>query len=529
MPSCDVLIIGSGVAGLSLAIKLNRQFPNKKIYIITKGCELNSNTRHAQGGISIVCNQENDSFESHISDTLTAGDGLCDIDVVTKVVKEGPQVLSELIRDGVDFDRDTAGNWHLGKEGGHSSSRVVHYKDMTGLQIAVSLLVKVKTSKGVTLLQHHTAIDLITDKQTGQVNENVCKGALVLNNKSETIENYISPVTILATGGVGQVYKTTTNPAIATGDGIAMAYRAGAKVRNMEFIQFHPTAFFANERGAQRALISEALRGYGAHLTNIRGERFMFRYHSKGELACRDIAARAIENEIASSGHPCVYLDCRHLSSEHLKKAFPKIYALCQEKGINIAHDKIPVIPAAHYLCGGIAVDHSAMTSVKNLYALGECSDTGLHGANRLASNSLLEAVAFSEFCFQDIKFRIHTIAIPTTDSTIDFPYTIAESSAGIQLLREKLQHLMSKHAGICRTTKGLSYASKYLELLHLKMKEAYPDTMSSEISELRNLITCAQLIITHSLARKVNKGVFYNEDLNIGYAKIITQRELHL
>jgi L-aspartate oxidase len=518
MAICDVLIIGSGIAGLSLAIKLNSQFPDRKIYIITKGDELESNTRYAQGGISAVCHTEIDSFEKHIEDTLKAGDGLCNRHVVEKVVRHAKHALADLTAHGVELDKDPNGNFALGREGGHSESRIVHYKDMTGFQIAVSLLVKVKTTPGIILLSNHAAIDLITDRQTSLLpsDASACYGAFVLNRQTMCVEKIISRVTVVATGGIGQVYRVNTNPGIATGDGIAMAHRAGASILNMEFIQFHPTAFYSGSDG-EKFLISEALRGYGAFLKNCKGQRFMFKYTPEGELACRDVVARAIESEIKFSGHPSVFIDCTHLPTEQLKKDFPGIYFYCQKKRIDLAVDLIPVIPAAHYLCGGIEVDDRGCTSINNLYALGECTHTGLHGANRLASNSLLEAVAFAEFCFQDIRESINAIAINAGALEVECPFSLGHSDCiGLDVLKGKIQNLMTKYAGINRTSRGLKYALGYLELVDSRLDEFFPNTISLEILELRNILITAKLIVVQSLNRMANKGAFYNSDLDM-------------
>ena len=522
MAICDVLIIGSGVAGLSLAIKLNKHFPEGRIYLITKGNPLESNSRYAQGGVSVVCDFRNDSFEQHIEDTLSAGSGLCKKDVVEKVIRYGQRALSDLTGNDVDLDREENGDYILGKEGGHSQSRIVHYKDMTGFQIVTSLLVKAKMSPGIILLDNHTAIDLITKRQvenlTNEIDE--CYGAFVLDEKTQKVEKFISRVTVLATGGIGQVYKISTNPKVATGDGIGIAHRAGASIGNMEFIQFHPTAFYSRASEQQSFLISEAIRGFGAFLRNNDGERFMFKYDPRGELACRDIVSRAIENEIKVSGYPCVFIDCTHLSSEALRRNFPKIFSFCAEKGIDIAKHLIPVIPAAHYLCGGINVDMAARTSIGNLYALGECANTGLHGANRLASNSLLEAIAFSEFCFQDITKLIGSIPISSSAMKFDFSYRVEdEPSSGLVVLKTKLQTLMTKYVGVSRTTKGLKYVLGYLNLIEKRLDEYYPASISTELLELRNILITAKLIVIQSLKQKTNKGAFFNTDLESIFA----------
>jgi L-aspartate oxidase len=522
MPICDVLIIGSGIAGLSLAIKLSNEFPQRKILVVTKGDELESNTTFAQGGVSIVCDTRNDSFESHIEDTLRAGDGLCKEEVVEKVVCHGPSVLSELMQNGVDLDRHSNGDFILGREGGHSQSRVVHHKDMTGYQIAVSLLKRAKALPGIVILSHHTVIDLITDSNVKAPSSEsaTCYGAFILDYKTKTANKFISRITVLATGGIGEVYKVSTNPKLATGDGIAIAHRAGASIRNMEFIQFHPTAFYEDGSASQKFLITEALRGYGAFLRNHNGDRFMFKYHLQGELACRDVVARAIDNEIKTSLYPCMFLDCTHLPPEQLINDFPKIYSQCREKGIDITTDLIPIIPAAHYLCGGIDVDISARTSIKNLYALGECAHTGLHGANRLASNSLLEAVAFAEFSFRSIRQLLGLVAITPDASNANYRDRVEDHEV-TQLvnIKTKVQTLMTRYVGITRTTRGLQYAMRYLELIDKRLKELYPDSISNDLLELRNIITTARLIVNHSMARKANRGAFHNINLEKKYA----------
>jgi L-aspartate oxidase len=518
MEICDVLIIGSGVAGLSLAIKLSQQFPKLRIFVITKGDELESNTRYAQGGVSVVCDFKSDSFEQHIQDTLAAGAGLCKMEVVESVIRYGQKALVDLMKNGVTLDREINGDYMLGREGGHSQSRIVHYKDMTGFQITVSLLLKAKTLPGITLLSNYTAIDLITSRQMGnalnQIDE--CNGVFALNDKAKRIEKFISRMTVIATGGVGQVYATTTNPKIATGDGIGMAHRAGAAIGNMEFIQFHPTAFYSENSGGQKFLVSEAIRGYGAFLRNFEGERFMFKYDSQGELACRDVVSRAIEHEMILSGHPYVFIDCTHLPSDSLKREFPKIFSHCTANGIDMTAGLVPVHPAAHYLCGGINVDAVGRTSVDKLYALGECANTGLHGANRLASNSLLEALAFAEFCFRDIEKIIHDISININTIEMDYSFQVGcHANDTIHVLRKRVQNVMSKYVGVNRTTKGLRYALGYLQLAEKRLEDFYPRWISAELLELRNILIAAKLIVVQSLNRKVNKGAFYNVDLD--------------
>ena len=514
MPQTDVLIIGSGIAGLSVAIKVAQEFPGRHCTVITKQESAESNTRYAQGGIAVVSDFEHDSFEDHITDTLNAGDGLCDPVVVRHVVHQAPERLRELVALGADFDRDGSGELILGREGGHKANRIIHYQDTTGLNISTALLEKVKRLSNITLLSHHVAIDLITSNET-TTGAQTCHGATVLDQEDGTLKNYLSLFTVLATGGIGQIYRTTTNPVIATGDGIAMAIRAGAKLSNMEFVQFHPTAFY-DVNASPAFLVSEAVRGQGAYLRNSRGERFMFRYHVDGELACRDVVSRAIASEIQHGDLPYVYLDCTHLSHETLVNHFPNIYRTCLTRGIDITRDYIPVAPAAHYLCGGIDVDLRSRTSIKNLYACGECSNTGLHGANRLASNSLLEATVFAHNCYEDIKELlpasvIEELALATaTPSAVNPP-----DFAKLREIKCALQLMMSKQAGIVRSTSGLQSALRELQLMDAMVSRppglivANPDW-----HELRNMIACATQIVIQSLGRKENKGGFYNINL---------------
>jgi L-aspartate oxidase len=519
MPQTDVLIIGSGIAGLSFAIKTAKQFPDKKITIITKADDGESNTKYAQGGIAVVLDEITDSFEKHIDDTLKAGDGLCDRAVVELVVREGPERLKEIIDWGVEFDQDEAGRLSLGREGGHTAKRIIHYKDVTGLQIEKGLLKQVHNLSNITLLSHHFSIDLITEHQFKRKIHRpesgiTCYGAYVMDQHTGRIEKYVSNATLLATGGCGQVYRVTTNPLIATGDGIAMAYRAMARVVDMEFIQFHPTAFYAQDENPS-FLITEAIRGFGAYLRTANGERFMLRYDDRGELASRDIVAKAIDNELITRGDDCVYLDCTHFTKDQILSHFPNIYARCLSKGIDMTREWIPVAPAAHYSCGGIAVDHFGRTSISNLYACGECTCTGLHGANRLASNSLLEAIVFAHRCFQDVSKRLREIKTPTgiPDWNAEGT-TIPKEQILITHNRKELRDLMSDYVAIVRSDERLKRAQARLHILYHETEHLYHDAvLSSQLCELRNLITVAYLITTQSLARSENRGVFYNVD----------------
>jgi L-aspartate oxidase len=515
MMETNFLIIGSGAAGLALAVKLAAEFPKKKITVVTKANESESNTKYAQGGVAAVFDLKEDSFQKHIEDTLIAGDGLCDKTVVERVIKEGPQRLKELMEWGAKFDTNANGELNLGREGGHSEFRVIHHKDTTGNEIERALLERANQLVNITLLPHHFAIDLITEHHFSEnKTENLsCYGAYVLDQISGNIFTIKADCTTLASGGMGQVYGHTTNPAVATGDGIAMAYRAKARIQNMEFIQFHPTVLYDGNNGAS-FLISEAVRGFGAFLRNRNGERFMLNYDERGELASRDIVSRAIDSEIKKSGDDCVFLDCTHLNIDDFKKHFPHIYETCLQKNINIAKDWIPVVPASHYLCGGVVVDMDGKTSVKNLFACGECSYTGLHGANRLASNSLLEALVYADRIFKYLckhqLFRT-TKAIPDWN---DEGTVLLKDSEILQQKTMELQKLMRRFAGVVRNNNDLNEASHQLEKLYFETEALYQKhKLNTVLSELRNMVNVAHLIIQQSLKRKENRGGYFNED----------------
>ncbi len=519
MPQTDVLIIGSGIAGLSFAIKIAKCFPEQSITIITKADDSESNTKYAQGGIAVVLDELTDSFQKHIDDTLRAGDGLCNREIVEMVVKEGPQRLEEIIEWGVEFDQDASGNLALGREGGHTEKRIIHYKDITGLQIEKSLLSQVNKLTNITLLPHHFSIDLITEhhfkNKISQPEPGIsCYGAYVMDQDTCRVDKYISKITLLATGGAGQVYSTTTNPLIATGDGVAMAYRAMAKVKDMEFIQFHPTAFYSQDDNPS-FLITEAIRGHGAYLRTKNGERFMFKYDDRGELASRDIVAQAIDNELITRGDVCVFLDCTHLPKEDFISHFPNIYKKCLSKGIDTSTQMIPVVPAAHYQCGGIEVDEHGRTSIMNLYACGECSRTGLHGANRLASNSLLEAIVFAHRCFIDVEDKIISINIPQNIPDWNAEgTTVPREQILITHTRKELRDLMGDYVAIVRSNERLERALKRINILYHETERLYDEAvLSPQLCELRNLITIAFLITRQSLDRKENRGTFFNID----------------
>jgi L-aspartate oxidase len=525
MPNTDVLIIGSGIAGLSFAIKMAKRFPEHTITVITKANDSESNTKYAQGGIAVVLDELTDSFQKHIDDTLRAGDGLCDREVVELVVREGPKRLEEIIEWGVEFDQDTSGNLALGREGGHTAKRIIHYKDITGLQIEKSLLWQVSLLPNITLLPHHFSIDLITEhhfkNKISQPEPGIsCYGAYVMNQHTCQIEKYVSKITLLATGGSGQVYRTTTNPLIATGDGVAMAYRAMAKVKDMEFVQFHPTAFYSQDDNPS-FLITEAIRGHGAYLRTKDGFRFMFNYDDRGELASRDIVAKAIDNELITRGDECVYLDCTHLPKEDFISHFPNIYEKCLSKGIDTTTQLIPVVPAAHYQCGGIEVDVHGRTSINNLYACGECACTGLHGANRLASNSLLEAIVFAHRCFADVEYNLAAINFPQNIPDWNAEgTTVPREQILITHTRKELRDLMSDYVAIVRSHERLSRASRRIDILFHETERLYDQAvLSPQLCELRNLITIAFLITRQSVERKENRGTFFNVDVE-GRAK---------
>ena len=517
MVATNYLVIGSGVAGLTFAVKMAEKHPNRNIIIVTKGDEDESNTKYAQGGIAVVLDLEEDSFQKHIQDTLIAGDGLCDNEVVEMVVKEGPQRLRELIAWEANFDLTSEGDFDLSKEGGHSEYRVVHHKDVTGYEVERALLQRVHQLSNIALLAHHFAIDLITDHhlKTPKPENISCYGAYVLNQKKGNILTIQAEHTILASGGIGRVYGHTTNPIIATGDGIAMAYRAKALIKDMEFIQFHPTALY-NPEGGSYFLISEAVRGFGAYLRNREGYRFMPDYDDRAELASRDIVSQSIDNELKKSGNTHVFLDCTHLDMVAFKKHFPNIYDKCLEYHIDVEKDWIPVVPASHYLCGGIVVDRDGKTSIQNLFACGECSRTGLHGANRLASNSLLEALVYAHNIYKklsNVSLDVKQKDIPDWD---DEGTSIPKEHILIQHNLKELQALMRDYVGIVRSNKRLSKAIVHLDLIYNEVEEFYKESkITTTLCELRNMVNVAHLIINQSLERKENRGGYFNKDLN--------------
>lgn len=515
MIETNILVIGSGVAGLTFTVKMAERFPERRITIVTKGDEEESNTKYAQGGIAVVLDDKKDSFTKHIQDTLIAGDGLCDVEVVEMVIKEGPKRFKELMLWGTNFDVDNKGNLDLGKEGGHSEYRVVHHKDITGLEIERALLQRVHQLKNVTMLPHHFAIDLITEHHLAISNFKSisCYGAYVLNQNSGEILTVKASSTLLASGGIGRVYGHTTNPIIATGDGIAMAYRAKAKIKDMEFVQFHPTALYNAEEGTS-FLISEAVRGFGAILRNKKGYRFMLDYDERAELASRDIVSQSIDRELKKSGNSCVYLDCTHLDITVFKSHFPNIYKKCLEQHIDVETDWIPVVPASHYLCGGIDIDKNGKTSISNLFACGECTRTGLHGANRLASNSLLEALVYAHNIFNYLVVNTPTLNVSKIPEWNDEGTCITKEHILIQHNLKQLQALMRDYVGIVRSDNLLTKAINHLDLIYNEVEELYKKAkVNTTLCELRNMINVAHLIISQSLLRKKNKGGYFNID----------------
>jgi L-aspartate oxidase len=532
MQQTDFLVIGSGIAGLTYALKVADAFPGKKVTVITKTQADETNTKYAQGGIAGVWDEENDSYEKHIVDTLIAGDGLCKPEIVEIVVKEGPERIKEIIEYGAQFDKTDDGEYALGMEGGHSEHRILHHKDVTGKEMERALLLQVKQHKNIELINHCFVVDIITQHHLGYLvtkstTDITCYGVYALNLRTNNIEKIIANITLLASGGCGQAYRTTTNPKIATGDGVAMVYRAKGKIENMEFIQFHPTALY--EPGVSPSfLITEAVRGDGGILRNKDGEAFMERYDARKDLAPRDIVARAIDSEMKRTGTEYVYLDCRHMDEKKFIHHFPNIYEKCKSIGIDVMKQMIPVAPAAHYSCGGIQTDECARTSILNLYAAGECASTGLHGANRLASNSLLEAMVFSHRAYLDAVKIFETgfrTSSPKGESRNlsgggEVPDWNARGTTEpkemiliTQSLKE-LQQIMSDYVGIVRTDVRLQRAMRRLDLLYEETEQLYESTkVSPQLCELRSLITVGYLIVKGAQFRKESRGLHFNTD----------------
>ncbi|MBL1411364.1 L-aspartate oxidase [Sphingobacterium faecale] len=511
----DFLIVGSGIAGLSFALKAAKL---GKVLIVTKSNEDESNTKYAQGGVAVVTDHT-DSFEKHIQDTLIAGDGLCNPQVVENVIKEGPARIEELIAYGTSFDREDSGSYDLAKEGGHSAHRILHYKDITGYEIERALLEKIHQEPNIEILTHYFAVDLITQHHLGKhvdkkSTDTACYGIYAFNTFTNNVEKFLAKVTLMATGGAGHVYSSTTNPTIATGDGIAMVYRAKGKVRNMEFIQFHPTALY-NPSEYPAFLISEAVRGFGGILRRCNGESFMEEYDERGSLAPRDIVARAIDSEMKRSGVDYVYLDITHRNKADLLSHFPNIYEKCLSIGLDMTKDFIPVTPAAHYLCGGILVDEFGASSIANLYACGECASTGLHGANRLASNSLLEAAVYAHRIFLNAEANFASLTYQ--ESVPDWDDSNTKLSNEDILVTHNLretQKFMSDYVGIVRSDFRLDRAMRRLGLLHEETESFYKRTrLSVKLCELRNVIQVAYLVVKSAMNRKESRGLHFTTD----------------
>ena len=514
----DYLVIGSGIAGLIFALEAAR---HGKVVIVTKKEKAETSTNYAQGGIASVFDLE-DSFDLHIQDTLESGAGLCHEDVVRLVVEEGPSRIRDLMSLGVHFSHQAKheDSLDLGKEGGHSKRRIVHTKDRTGHEVERVLLDRIEENPNITLLENHMAIDLLTKSKlvrrgiVASETRETCWGAYVLDVLEGRVITFLSRVTVLASGGAGKVYLFTSNPDIASGDGVAMGYRAGVKVANMEFVQFHPTCLYHPQ--AKNFLISEAVRGEGGILLDRKGRRFMEKYHPLKDLAFRDVVARSIDLELKKSGDECVYLDISHRPADFVRDRFPHIHATCLTYGIDITREPIPVVPAAHYMCGGLLTDTHGQTTIDNLYAIGEVACTGLHGANRLASNSLLEALVFARRAADGALSVIQENQRPFPKAPLWDSGTATDSEEMVVVTQnwDEIRRFMWNYVGIVRTSKRLARARNRILNIQQEIKDYYWDfTVTKDLLELRNLAMIAELIITCALQRKESRGLHYNLD----------------
>jgi len=507
----DVLIIGSGAAGLSLALRLPSDI---RIAVIAKRNLNEGNTLYAQGGISAVLDKQ-DSVASHVADTLAAGAGLCDEKTVQLVVENGPKNIRWLLEEGVQFTQEdsttSSSGFHLTREGGHSHRRVIHAADSTGYSVETTLEQQARNRENITLYEHHIAIDLITSRQEKPTNR--CTGAYILNLETEHVETFNARIVVLATGGASKVYLYTSNPDVATGDGIAMAWRAGCRIANMEFIQFHPTCLYHPK--AKSFLITEALRGEGAYLKRPDGSRFMPDYDERTELAPRDVVAHAIDHEMKRLGIECVYLDITHKPAEFIQEHFPTVYSRCLKFGIDITREPIPVVPAAHYTCGGVITDHRAQTDISGLYAIGETAYTGLHGANRMASNSLLECLVFGQLACEDIqRVLAETPAPPPAAKWDESRVTDSDEEVVVSHNWEELRHFMWDYVGIVRSNKRLERAKRRVNLLRHEIRWYYDNfRVTNDLLELRNLVDIADLIIRSAQRRRESRGLHYTID----------------